>query len=661
MIKSSDYLKLLDCNNYLRNNIDIFIEGFVKFYGEKRRKEIEDKFRNTLIIAYQRPSEQELLISKAKEDKTKELTSKIMEENLTNLTYEDLFDNYTSYEYSDNMPINSYSLFLSIYNFKKDNDKDKYLNTIFIYSKKIIPTLSKEEFIEMVNKRNILEKYENIERDKLRSLIQLLDINNIDELYKKCSNKSLKLLKKINPSITLDNLDEYMNDENIIKLNYLSELYNISLNEYTPFSKDFLEYEEELKKQKKIERQIKDKYYYELIFENLDLIPDNKKEGLEEYRNNIEKNYYLSREIKEILGYSIENDSLLKAFSNESDEILLSKESSKWKVDSIKEDRIKFFNIWGINLGNNYESYLENEEVKRIWPTKERIEKYEDLKRRINNDCKNEIFINSSFYKKTIKEIEQRDLLNKDDSFDANLYSSSNNTFLSPNFTKDENGYKESSFIIINMDMYKDFYRDHFIVHELNHLLELSLSFATSNYYKTTCGWDIQSTIAEEERKTKVDIRNNNSSKRNYELFNEIINEIIAGEISKTMKDNNLGVFEDPKEAKYRFGTSYEHTRFLVEEFYNEFKDDIIKSRSNGNIDHILDIVGKDNFEELNNLFYIFFENYSGFKIYNALNDIRNNKQTENTKVYYELMDRKNEILERMRKNRLEKNINLSI
>ena len=127
------------------------------------------------------------------------------------------------------------------------------------------------------------------------------------------------------------------------------------------------------------------------------------------------------------------------------------------------------------------------------------------------------------------------------------------------------------------------------------------------------------------------------------------------------MKENNLGVFEDSNQAKYRFGTSYEHTMFLVKDFYEEFKEDIIKSRSNGNIDHILEIVGKDNFEELNSLFDIFFENYSGFKIYNVLNDIKNNKQTENSKVYFSLVDRKNEILEKMRKNKLDKKVNLSI
>ena len=468
-------------------------------------------------------------------------------------------------------------------------------------------------------------------------------------------------MKKINPSITLENLDEFMENEDIIKLNYLIELYNLSLNEYASFSKDFLDYEEEVKIEKEKESQIKNKLYYELIIDNIDFIPEDKQDGLEEYKNNKEKSFLLSKELKEILGYSLDGNSLLDAFSKESEDIINNPNSSSWKINSIKEDRIKYFNNWGINLGNNYETYLENDEVKRIWPKEERIEKYVESKRRLENIYRNEVFLNSKLYQESIKEIEARNLLNKDDSFDANLYVSSNNTFLSPNVTKEEDKYKESSFIIINMDTYNDLFKDHFIVHELNHLLELSLGFANDSYYETTCGWDIQSASIEEDRTRKVDVTNIDNSKRNYELFNEIINELIAQEISKTMKENNLGVFEDSNQAKYRSGTSYEHTMFLVKDFYEEFKEDIIKSRSNGNIDHILEIVGKDNFEELNSLFDIFFENYSGFKIYNVLNDIKNNKQTENSKVYFSLVDRKNEILEKMRKNKLDKEVNLSI
>ena len=48
----NEYSKLLNSSETLRNNIQIFIDAFVEFYGEDKRAEIEDKFQRTLLITY---------------------------------------------------------------------------------------------------------------------------------------------------------------------------------------------------------------------------------------------------------------------------------------------------------------------------------------------------------------------------------------------------------------------------------------------------------------------------------------------------------------------------------------------------------------------------------------------------------------------------------
>ncbi len=115
------------------------------------------------------------------------------------------------------------------------------------------------------------------------------------------------------------------------------------------------------------------------------------------------------------------------------------------------------------------------------------------------------------------------------------------------------------------------------------------------------------------------------------------------------MHQENRYIFDNPNNSKIEFTTAYDFTKFIVNDFYNEFKDTIIKSRRNGNINIIFDEVGKENFEELNSLFDIYFKNFSGFKIYNLLDDLKSNKDTELTKVYYDLVNKKNKIMDKMR------------
>ena len=98
-------------------------------------------------------------------------------------------------------------------------------------------------------------------------------------------------------------------------------------------------------------------------------------------------------------------------------------------------------------------------------------------------------------------------------------------------------------------------------------------------------------------------------------------------------------------------------------DFYGEDKrDEIIKSRSNGNIKEILDVVGEKNFNDLNDLFDIYFENLSGLKKMQLFDDIKNNRTTNLTIKYYEIVDKSKEIIERMReesKNKKGENITI--
>lgn len=46
----------LNCRQHLRDHISIFIEYFVRYYGEDKRAEIEDKFSHAIYLAYRNPN-----------------------------------------------------------------------------------------------------------------------------------------------------------------------------------------------------------------------------------------------------------------------------------------------------------------------------------------------------------------------------------------------------------------------------------------------------------------------------------------------------------------------------------------------------------------------------------------------------------------------------
>ena len=171
-------------------------------------------------------------------------------------------------------------------------------------------------------------------------------------------------------------------------------------------------------------------------------------------------------------------------------------------------------------------------------------------------------------------------------------------------------------------------------------------------------GWDFCSGSLDEERSEEVDTINTKDPKRQYELFNEIINELIAQEISKMMVDDKVAVFDVPGESRYKGRTSYEDYLAIVYKFYHENKDAIIESRREGNMQIIYDHVGEENFKELNALIQYFYQVYSEDLLTVKLKtSLMNKQENELTKTYYEILAKRDEILDNIRIYKEEHNI----
>ena len=92
-------------------------------------------------------------------------------------------------------------------------------------------------------------------------------------------------------------------------------------------------------------------------------------------------------------------------------------------------------------------------------------------------------------------------------------------------------------------------------------------------------GWDV---VEEGIVKTEEEVDNSydDGTHRDYELLNEIINELLAQDITRTMHEAGIYLYSSPENAKNNGATSYQYAARLVIDFYNEFKPLIIESTS---------------------------------------------------------------------------------
>ena len=85
-----------------------------------------------------------------------------------------------------------------------------------------------------------------------------------------------------------------------------------------------------------------------------------------------------------------------------------------------------------------------------------------------------------------------------------------------------------------------------------------------------------------------------------YTYINEGINELISLDILKEL--HCIGYIFNDLENCIDKNSMYNKYEFLLKDFYETYKETIIESRLAGDINIIIDKVGKNNFNDLNNL-----------------------------------------------------------
>ena len=412
--------------------------------------------------------------------------------------------------------------------------------------------------------------------------------------------------------------------------------------EESDFEKKYEKYFHILNSNMELRRKLHRKYSEQYLQIVLDIIPESFKESAQDVLNGTRDIYTLDESVLSLLG----THSVLDYFSQENSDRLDSILTSSSQLEKIKSKRIDYFKLMGIDLGDDYEAY--SEEVSKV---QDRIIEVLQERQRLKDSYLREYYDNMLPQKKILEEAKIRGFLDVDLDESAGMYISNSGrgvTYTSPNVVLDEDGkYRLAPKVVVNFGDGKEITLDYFIIHELNHLYELSLVGVDGEDYKVSSGWDVVS--GKIGTWSSLQDSQNKKSKRDYELFNETISEKISKEISKKMVEKGMAIFGEATEASYQGTTIYDSTDYLIEDFFETYKEEILASRRDNNIQLIFDAVGKENFDSLNKLFELHVSYFGQANYYNLLKDLEKGEETDRTRIYGKIKELRDMILERMK------------
>ena len=589
------YYKMLNAKDTIKDAMPSIIEAFVEQYGEDKREEIIQKLNSVVIVPYILPNDLKTLLRNIKQEESKIVKREFLVKNA--ITPDD--SNMQSFFGKFDMENYTYH---PIYKFYVD--------------------------------------FEHIRKD---------DYDKNSYGYKLLKDRVFNYLKGHYPDINIEEIEELIKEGYFTREEELVKNYIESLNVYHQRTSVLQQYDKEVEEDKKNNEQLKKKYYLKFINDFIDLIPNNELEKIKTYIENPNGLIHSTKipYTSVYLGDSLESSIPLSYFSIEYDNILIDPDESEWRKKSIMQKRIDFFKSIGIDLGNNYNNYINNEEcIKRI-PSQEIIDKVIQTKNNYLNQFKMEYYSSIGMYKKNHSMLEEENLLDKDTGLKPNLFDKKV-TGISPNISRDTMELKPVLFLNLDIDSME--YMDQRLMHELNHVFELFLNEIEGNELEYIYGWEkikIKLKLASGESNNEVEFKTR--EKRNVELINEVVNENISQEITSKLHQKGIYIFGDKEISKIKGGTSYELLNHLMINFYDKFKDEIIKSRTNGNYEQLFNELGKDNFDELVILCNDFYRNFGIYRLASVYSALKKNEETEDTILFKQMKAKEMEIIDRMK------------
>jgi len=527
MIESLE--KKLDFTKTLKENTNNIIEIFVLYYGEKNKKVIEEKIKNTDFVCYY------------------PITSMIENKKIAEVEMGEILRNsFINYVANNSLEADNFKTVISEYFFKNNENYKEHL---------------------------------------------------------------IKYLKET-PS----------------KLDRLSAFYTID-NEFSNFKEKYKWIEEYQKKEEKLKKEIEFKKWKEYIYNFKNIIPAKELDIIENIKTLDELPHFKIPITEYFFGvgfedfYSMPNVSM---FLKQYDKNL--EKDSCFEKDIVKELRISNFKKLGFDFGDNYDAYIENKKCQEYILSQENIEFLLKTKETYKYEYRME-YIKTS---KTGKILGQYLPYEYWKAYTCNeLFNNLEKGKLKENGSilfstkKERNKYDIYPVISLNLGIEEI---DAELIRKLNHRIETNKNRVEENKVHFSSGWQ-----------KGISFKYDDELENKYKWFNKIINELITKELVKLLRSNSIYIFDYPKKTSSSKEDFYENGYELVKDFFEIYKNEILESRLNGNINLLNITVEKENFEKLNDLVNKCFETA-----------IRQ-EDIKTTEIWSAMLKEKNIILEQMK------------
>jgi len=534
----------------IRDYIPDIIETMVKVYGDEYRNIISQRINEILYIMYNTVDGMEGYLSFLKSCKRRELSIKFLEKIGIDVSkqkekgyVEPLEDNFSKL-------IESY---FGIYEDLVIAGSDKTEGILAwknIYTKKDIKEIIKEKV-----------KFINFYRGKEKEAITVEtfeEFSQTDE-YQQIENK-IKEYLQIFDSIT-EEYDSYLQTQEI-----------------APYQK-YVDDENRKKEKLKISKR---NTLYEQVME---FLPNNLKDFLDKKYSSIEE------KSKAVLGDNFYSKSYVEYFSQEDEDKLNNPSVDEDEKDVIYLFRKLYFSQIGAvsyeemrkfkTYKECYEYCIQKEEIKKLIPSTKAIEKITSMRRKTNEEFERDFIYGSQDFIDTftmfedtpeIREFIYQYMKDKKVCLPTEDFNS-DGEFISIIFYTIKNGSDGGAL-------------DYIFLHELCHAIE------KSRYWM---GF---------EKKVNNEKNPYNPKKRKYEKLNETITDIFAIEARKNLHEKGIYIFEPKELVRKNIKDKNTHSiiKNLVATFVQKYRKDIIRARVHGDMEGLYQVVGKENFEELNDI-----------------------------------------------------------
>lgn len=183
------------------------------------------------------------------------------------------------------------------------------------------------------------------------------------------------------------------------------------------------------------------------------------------------------------------------------------------------------------------------------------------------------------------------------------------------------------------------------LIHEGNHGLETTV-IDNGETYLFISGWDMPIVRNSVNHKQKIEYDPEAKGYRPFELFNECINDFITNEIRENVKKRTKNIIFSSTEDSL-----YANAYFVVEEFYQLYKPEIIESRKNHNMAALYKKIGYENFEALAELMRIVSSKLyaAKFDYKRAMKNLESGIANEETEFLVYVIQQRDQILANMK------------